>query len=105
MKIDMKNWIASVIASRQRVAVPIMTHSGIELIGHTVNDAVTNGEIHYQAIKVLSEKYPSAASSVIMDLTPGQYRAAFGAALKMRRHAAPRRRRRHRGRFSAASIG
>ena len=43
--------------------------------------------------------------AVIMDLRPGQYRAAFGAALKMRRHAAPRRRRRHRGRFSAASIG
>ena len=36
MKIDMKNWIASVIASPQRVAVPIMTHSGIELLGHTL---------------------------------------------------------------------
>lgn len=77
MKIDMKNWIASVIASPQRVAVPIMTHSGIELLGHTVNDAVTNGEVHYQAIKVLSEKYPSEASSVIMDLTVEA--EAFGA--------------------------
>lgn len=77
MKIDMKNWIASVIASRQRVAIPIMTHSGIELIGHTVKDAVTNGEVHYQAIKILSEKYPSAASSVIMDLTVEA--EAFGA--------------------------
>ena len=77
MKIDMKNWIASVIASPQRVAVPIMTHSGIELLGYTVNDAVTNGEVHYQAIKVLSEKYPSEASSVIMDLTVEA--EAFGA--------------------------
>ena len=77
MKRNMKDWIASVIASKQRIAIPIMTHSGIELIGRTVYDAVTNGEIHYQAIQILSEKYPSAASSVIMDLTVEA--EAFGA--------------------------
>ncbi|MFR8836024.1 uroporphyrinogen decarboxylase family protein [Bacteroides nordii] len=69
MKIDMENWIASVIDSSQRIAVPIMTHTGIEMLGHKVIDAVTDGQLHYQAVKILSEKYPSAASSVIMDLT------------------------------------
>lgn len=69
MKINMKEWIADVISSKERIAIPIMTHSGIEMIGHNVKEAVTNGDVHYQAIMALAEKYPSAASSVIMDLT------------------------------------
>jgi uroporphyrinogen decarboxylase len=46
-----------------------MTHPGIEMIGKKVKDAVQNGEIHAQAIKKLAEVYPSAATTVIMDLT------------------------------------
>lgn len=87
MKINMKNRIASIIASEQRVAIPIMTHSGIELLGKTVNDAVTNGEIHYQAVKILSEKYSSAASSVIMDLTVEA--EAFGAQIHFSENEVP----------------
>lgn len=77
MKINMKERIASVIAAEERIAIPIMTHSGIELIGRNVRDAVTNGQVHYEAIKALADKYPSAASSVIMDLTVEA--EAFGA--------------------------
>ena len=77
MKINMKEWIASILGSEKRIAIPVMTHSGIELLGHTVYDAVTNGEIHARAVKLLAEKYPSAASSVIMDLTVEA--EAFGA--------------------------
>lgn len=73
----MKEWCQAVIASEQRIALPIMTHSGIELLGKTVLDAVTNGETHYQAVKILADKYASAASSVIMDLTVEA--EAFGA--------------------------
>ena len=69
MEINMKNWIASVIDSPQRIAIPIMTHTGIEMLGRRVIDAVTDGQLHYQAINTLAENYPSAASSVIMDLT------------------------------------
>ena len=50
MKINMNEWIASVISSKERVAIPIMTHSGIEIIGKTVKDAVTDGVVHYEAI-------------------------------------------------------
>lgn len=65
------------MASNKRLALPIMTHSGIELIGKKVIDAVTNGEVHAQAVCALAEKYPSVASSVIMDLTVEA--EAFGA--------------------------
>lgn len=43
----------------------------------TVRDAVTDGQVHYNAIKALSEKYPTAAATVIMDLTVEA--EAFGA--------------------------
>jgi uroporphyrinogen decarboxylase len=66
---NVNNWIENIIQSPMRYAIPIMTHPGIELLRKTVKGAVQNGEIHAQAIKALSDKYPSKASTVIMDLT------------------------------------
>lgn len=68
-KLNMKQWIAGVIAQKQVAAIPIMTHPGIELIGSTVRKAVTDGEVHYRSIKALADKYPTAGATVIMDLT------------------------------------
>ncbi len=67
----------NLLGNDRRVAIPILTHTGIEMIGKHVKDAVTSGVVHYEAIKVLSEKYPAAASTVIMDLTVEA--EAFGA--------------------------
>ena len=75
--INKKQWVNQLIARKDVTAIPIMTHPGIELIGKTVRDAVTDGQVHYEAIKALYEKYPSAASCVIMDLTVEA--EAFGA--------------------------
>lgn len=65
------------MAAPKRVALPIMTHPGIEYVGKTVREAVTDGQAHFEAIKALAERYPSAASTVIMDLTVEA--EAFGA--------------------------
>lgn len=73
----MQSWIQEIIGNSQRVAIPIMTHPGIEYISKTVRDAVTNGQVHYEAIQALCNKYPSAAATVIMDLTVEA--EAFGA--------------------------
>ena len=69
MKTNSVDWINNIINQKEVVNFPLMTNSGIELIGKKVIDAVTNGEVHYEAVKILAEKYPSIASSVIMDLT------------------------------------
>lgn len=76
-KFNMNAWKESIIANKDICAIPIMTHPGIEIIGKTVKEAVTDGGIHYEAIKALHDKYPSAASTVIMDLTVEA--EAFGA--------------------------
>lgn len=74
------NWIKQIIETPGVVSIPIMTHPGIELIGKQVIDAVTNGQIHYEAIRALHERFPqAAAATVIMDLTVEA--EAFGAKL------------------------
>lgn len=80
-KINMNKWMQDIISDKHRVAIPIMTHPGIELIGKTVSEAVCDGHVHYEAIKALDEKYPSAACTVIMDLTVEA--EAFGAEISM----------------------
>ena len=48
-KLNMKEWINEIIQKKEVVAMPIMTHPGIEMIGKTVRDAVTDGQVHYNA--------------------------------------------------------
>ena len=74
-------WAKDVIARKERVAIPIMTHPGIELIGKKVIEIVTDGKVQFEAIKALNEKYPSAACNVMMDLTVEA--EAFGAHIVM----------------------
>ena len=77
----MKTWIDSILNSDKRAALPIMTHPGIEHLGKTVRDAITDGQVHYEAVKVLTEMYPAAAATTIMDLTVEA--EAFGASVKI----------------------
>lgn len=65
----MTDWKNDLLTSNKTAAIPIMTHPGIEQIDKNVLDAVTDGEIQYCAIKILSDKYPSAAAAMIMDLS------------------------------------
>ena len=85
---DIKKWIEEIIQSEERYAIPIMTHPGIEIIGSTVKEAVQNGEIHARAIKALSDRFPSKASTVIMDLTVEV--EAFGCQIDFPDHEMPR---------------
>jgi len=77
MKINMYQWVEAVKANPNRLALPIMTHPGIELLSKKVIDAVKNGEVHAACIEAVNERYPSAGSTVIMDLTVEA--EAFGA--------------------------
>ena len=86
-KINMRSFIQEIISDKKRVAIPIMTHPGIEMNGNSVRDAVTDGEVHFQAIQTLNRKYPSAAATVIMDLTVEA--EAFGAEIVFPKHEVP----------------
>jgi uroporphyrinogen decarboxylase len=61
MERNMKKWISDVKQYNKRLAIPLMTHPGIDLIGRSVYDAVTDGATHFSAIKALNKKYPADA--------------------------------------------
>lgn len=83
----MNTWIKQIMDSPTRVAIPIMTHPGIEEIGKNILDAVTDGEVHFQAIRAVTEAYDTAACTVIMDLTVEA--EAFGSGISMPVHEIP----------------
>jgi uroporphyrinogen decarboxylase len=87
MKVNMKEWKEQVLSSNKRLAIPIMTHPGIDLIGKCVVDAVTNGKVHSDAILALNERYPASAATIIMDLTVEA--EAFGSAILFSDHEVP----------------
>lgn len=73
----MNQWKERLIGQSTVAALPVMTHPGIEWTGHTVREAVCNGQVHYEAIRELCTRYPAAAATMIMDLTVEA--EAFGA--------------------------
>ena len=46
MRMNMENWIKTIIQKQEVVAIPVMTHPGIELNGKTVREAVSDGTVH-----------------------------------------------------------
>ena len=84
---NMKQWVADVIRQREVTALPVMTHPGIEMNGHTVREAVSNGRVHYEAVMTLTRRYPAVAAATIMDLTTEA--EAFGAEIAFSDEAVP----------------
>ena len=87
MRQNMKQWVDEVIRRREVTALPVMTHPGIELNGHTVRQAVSDGRVHYEAVMTLTKRYPSVAAANIMDLTTEA--EAFGAEIAFSDDAVP----------------
>ena len=77
----MENLVDLTLHATHRLAMPVMTHPGIELMGKTVRQAVSNGTLHYEAMHLLSDRYATCAAPAIMDLTVEA--EAFGATLNM----------------------
>lgn len=80
-------WTDQILNSKARLAIPVMTHPGIEAIGKTVKEAITNGDVHYEAIKYQAENFDVAACTAMMDLTVEA--EAFGATVKLPENEVP----------------
>ncbi len=83
----MTPWMKTILDRKATVAIPIMTHPGIEATGHTVEEAVKDGKVHYEALKFLADRYDSFACCTIMDLTVEA--EAFGAKVEFQRDDIP----------------
>ncbi len=66
----MNKIISRLLSTSSFPVIPVMTNPGIELINKRVIDAVSDGEVHFQAIMALRERFPQLiASTTIMDLS------------------------------------
>lgn len=63
---NMIEWKDSILASTEKKAMPLMAYPGLNILGKTVSDLVTNGEVQYGCIKALADKYPSLAGSTLV---------------------------------------
>ena len=67
--------------------MPVMTHPGIEALGYTVKQAVTDGNIQYKAIQYVADNFDTIACMAMMDLTVEA--EAFGATINLPDHEIP----------------
>jgi len=84
---NLRLWKEEIVHQQRRMAFPIITHPGIEMLGVTVRQAVTNGKLHAAAIQLLADKYSFAACSMIMDLSVEA--EAFGSKIEFHEHEVP----------------
>jgi uroporphyrinogen decarboxylase len=88
MKMNMNEWIQSILTSDERKAMPIMTYPGLMITGNTVKEMVTQGEVQYHCIKALSDRYPGiAGTTLIMDLSVEA--EAFGSQISLTENEIP----------------
>lgn len=69
MKFNKKAFIAEVLNSPLRKAVPIMTSPGIELIGAKPREVFQNGELQFRCIQELLKVCPTDIAVTFMDLS------------------------------------
>ena len=77
MKMNMHQWRRDVITRKDVIAIPVMTHPGIDAIGHSVREAITTGTIQAKAIKYLADHYRTGANCTAMDLTVEELEELF----------------------------
>lgn len=80
-------WLEQILNSKKRLVIPVMTHPGIEGIRKTVKEAVTNGVVHFEALKYQAENFDIAACTAMMDLTVEA--EAFGATVQFSENETP----------------
>jgi uroporphyrinogen decarboxylase len=81
MKRDMGRWLAEILEAPRRLAMPIVTSPGMELLGKPVGELFLDGQVQADCIQALAVKYPSIAALTSMDLSVEAQ--AFGCEIKL----------------------
>jgi uroporphyrinogen decarboxylase len=80
MRLSAEEWKHSVLESKTRLAIPVMTNTGIVLLGTSVRNAIDDPRIHSAAVNAVAEQFPTAAATLMMDLSVEA--EAFGATIR-----------------------
>ncbi len=66
---DMNKWIADTIANEEKHALPVLSFPAIQKMGITVKELIGSSDEQAEAMKVIAETFPTAASVSFMDLS------------------------------------
>lgn len=79
MQRNMKKWMEDYISGSVKKTMPILSFPGVQLIGHTVEELVRNGELQAQCMKAIADRFDTGAAFSLMDLSVEA--EAFGSAV------------------------
>jgi len=83
----MSQWKDEYLKERIRKAIPILSFPGAQLIGHTVEELVKDGELQAKCMEAIAKRYPTGAAVSLMDLSVEA--EAFGAEVVFRETEVP----------------
>lgn len=69
MKRNMKQWMKEYLENPVKKAMPILSFPGIQIIGHTVEELVKDGQLQAECMKAISERFDTGAVFSLMDLS------------------------------------
>ncbi len=69
MEYNMKEWIASLKGTGAKNPIPILSFPCVSLLGVTVRELISSGELQAKGMKAVAERTESAASVSFMDLS------------------------------------
>ncbi len=78
---NMKEWVASVIAGDKKKAMPVLSFPSIQKMGITVAELINDSDRQAQGMKIVADATDAAASVSLMDLSLEA--EAFGATIRV----------------------
>ena len=81
MKMNMKQWVADVLAADKKKAMPVLSFPAIQKMGITVDKLINDSDLQAQAMKIIADNTDAAASVSMMDLSLEA--EAFGSTIRV----------------------
>ncbi|PNV62330.1 methyltransferase [Clostridium sp. chh4-2] len=69
MKINMKEWLAELLAAPEKKAMPVLSFPAIQLMDITVRDLISDAGAQAKGMKMIADRVDSLASVSLMDLS------------------------------------
>lgn len=66
---NMKQWVADVLASEKKKALPVLSFPSIQKMGITVAKLINDSDKQAEGMKIIADSFPTAASVSLMDLS------------------------------------
>lgn len=69
MKRNMKQWVASLIETKQKPPIPVLSFPCVQLLGISVKDLISDSTLQAKGMKAVADRIPSGAAVSLMDLS------------------------------------